>query len=91
MESLALVVSVMLLGEVLLGVATIVFAVLVRFKGKFARTSLVLISVLAVEAVWALSILPAFGFPPLFALLIAVLLRWWHRRGRTSFGPKLTD
>ncbi len=80
MESLALVVSLMLLGEVLLGLATIVFAVLARFKGKVARTSLVLIALLAVETAWALWILPAFGFPSLIALGIAVVLRWWPRR-----------
>lgn len=79
MESLALVVSFMLLGEVLLGLATIVFAVLARFKGRFARTSHVLIAVLAVETVWALWVLPAFGFPSLVALGIAVVLRWWPR------------
>ena len=80
MESLALVVSLMLLGEVLLGLAVIVFAVLARFKGKFQRTSLVLIAVLAVETVWALWVLPAFGIPSLIALGIAVVLRWWPRR-----------
>lgn len=79
MESLALVVSFMLLGEVLLGLAAIVFAVLARFKRRFARTSLVLIGLLAVEAAWALWILPAFGFPSLIALGVAVVLRWWPR------------
>ena len=44
MESLALVVSLMLLGEVLLGLVVIVFAVMARFKGKFHRTSLALIA-----------------------------------------------
>ena len=79
MESLALVVSLMLLGEVFLGLATIVFAILARFKSRFARTSLVLIAVLAVETVWALWVLPALGFPSLIALGIAVVLRWWPR------------
>lgn len=90
MESLALVVSLMLLGEVLFGVATIVFAALARFKGRFARTSLVLIAVLAVEAVWALWLLPAFGFPSLIALGIAVVLRWWPRRGGPTPDVKST-
>lgn len=90
MESLALIVSLMLLGEVLLGLAAIVFAVLARFKGKFARTSLVLIAVLAVETVWALWILPAFGFPSLISLGIAVVLRWWPRRGEPKTGRSST-
>ena len=80
MESLALVVSLMLLGEVLLSLAAIVFAVMARFKGKFRRTSLVMIAVLAVETVWALWVLPAFGFPSLIALGVAVVLRWWPCR-----------
>lgn len=83
MESLALVVSLMLLGEVLLGLATIVFAVLARFKGRFRRTSLVLIALLSTETVWALWVLPAFGFPSLIALGIAVLMRRWpHNSSR---------
>lgn len=90
MESLALVVSFMLLGEVLLGLAAIVFAVLARFKGKFARTSLVLIAVLAVETAWALWTLPAFGIPSLIALGIAVLLRWWPNRRDFTSGAKPT-
>ena len=79
MESLALVVSLMLLGEILFGVAAIVFAMLARFKGRFKRTSLVVIGLLAVETAWALSVLPAFGFPSLIALGIAVVARWWPR------------
>ena len=90
MESLALVVSFMILGELLFGVATIVFAVLARFKGRFPRTSLVLIALLAVETAWALSVLPAFGFPSLVALGIAVVLRWWPKRRDSKSGTKPT-
>lgn len=84
MESLALVVSFMILGELLFGFATIVFAVFARFKGRFTRTSLVLIGLLAVETAWALSALPAFGLPSFIALGIAVVLRWWPRFPSTS-------
>ncbi len=82
MESLALIVSLMFLAELVLGVGTITFAALARFKGKFSRTSLVLIIVLAVETAWALWVLPAFGVPPLIALAIAALLFWWPRPQR---------
>ena len=77
MESLALVVSFMLLGEVLLGLAAIIFAVLARFRDRFSRTALVFIALLTVETVWALWVLPAFGFPSLIAIGIAVVVRWW--------------
>lgn len=83
MESLALVVSLMFLAEIALGLATITFAALARFRGRFRRTAIVLLVLLAVETVWALTILPAFGFPPLIALGIAAVLFWWPRR-RTS-------
>lgn len=80
MESLALVVSIMLLAEVLLGLVVIVFAAIARFNGRFRRTALVLLVFLAVETVWALWVLPAFGMPSLIALGIAVVLRWWPPR-----------
>jgi hypothetical protein len=82
MESLALIVSLMFLAELLLGAGTITFAALVRFKGKFSRTSLVLIVVLAIETAWALWVLPAFGMPSLVALMISVAVRWWPRKSR---------
>ena len=86
MESLALIVSLMFLAELLLGVGAITFAALARFKGKFSRTSIALIIVLAVETAWALWVLPAFGMPSLVALVIAVVVRWWPRM--TTTGPK---
>jgi hypothetical protein len=82
MESLALVVTLMLLAQVVFGLAVIVFAALARFKGRFRRTAIVLLSLLAVETAWALWVLPAFGVPSLIALAIAALLFWWPRRSR---------
>ena len=79
MESLALIVSLMLLAELLLGLGTITFAALARIKGKFSRTSVTLIIVLAFETAWALWVLPAFGMPSLVALVVAVVVRWWPR------------
>jgi hypothetical protein len=80
MESLALVVSFMLLGQLLLGVATIVFAGLARFRARFRRTALVLMVVLAIESAWALSVLVAFGLLSLGALGVAAVLFWWPKR-----------
>jgi hypothetical protein len=84
MESLALVVSFMLLGEVLLGVAAIAFAAIARFAGRFRRTAIVLLIVLAIETAWALWVLVAFGIPALVALGIAVVVFWWPRRAGRS-------
>lgn len=84
MESLALVVSFMLLGQLLLGVAAIVFAGLTRFRGRFRRTALVLMVVLAIETAWALSVLVAFGLPSLCALGVAAVLFWWPKRAGRS-------
>ena len=72
----------MLLAQVVFGLAVIVFAALARFKGRFRRTAIVLLALLAVETAWALWVLPAFGVPSLIALAIAALLFWWPRRSR---------
>jgi hypothetical protein len=79
MESLALVVSLMFLAQVVFGLAVIVFAALARFKGKFRRTAIVLLIPLAAETAWALWVLPAFGVPSLIALAISAVLFWWPR------------
>lgn len=79
MESLALLVTFMLLAQVLLALAVIVFASLARFRGRFRRTALVLIIVLAAETAWALSVQPAFGTPSLIALVIAAAIFWWPK------------
>jgi len=84
MESLALLVSLMLLAELVFGLAVIVFAALARFKGKLRRTAIVLMVLLAIETAWALWVLPAFGVPSLIALAAAALLFWWPRLNRTA-------
>jgi hypothetical protein len=79
MESLALVVSLMFLAQAVFGLAVIVFAALARFKGRFRRSAIVLLALLAVETAWALWVLPAFGVPSLIALAISAVLFWWPR------------
>lgn len=80
MESLAFVVTMMLLAEVLFAFSVIVFAGVARFRGRFRRTALVLITLLTVETAWALWVLPAFGVPSLIALTISVGIFWWPKR-----------
>jgi hypothetical protein len=83
MESLAILVMFMFLAEILFGLLAIVFAIMARFRGRFRRTALVLIVLLAVETAWALWVLPAFGFPPLAALALAAGIYWWPKRRST--------
>jgi hypothetical protein len=83
MESLAILVTFMLLAEVLFALAVIIFAILARFRGRFRRTALVLIVLLSIETAWALWTLPAFGFPSLVALLLSAGIYWWPERRST--------
>jgi len=87
MESLALFVTLMLLVQVLFSLAVIVFAILARFRGRFRRTGLTLIVLLAIETAWALSVLPAFGAPSLIALVMAAGIYWWPKR-RSARPPR---
>ena len=84
MESLAILVMFMFLAELLFGLLVVVFAALARFRGRFRRTALVLIGLLAFETGWALWILPAFGVPSLVALALSAGIFWWpkHRSAR---------
>ena len=84
MESLALLVTFILLAQVVFGLAVILFAALARFKGKFRRTAIVLLILLAAETAWALWVLPAFGAPSLIALAVSAVLFWWPRWKATS-------
>jgi len=77
----------MLLVQVLFSLAVIVFAILARFRGRFRRTGLTLIVLLAIETAWALSVLPAFGAPSLIALVMAAGIYWWPKR-RSARPPR---
>jgi hypothetical protein len=65
----------------------VVFASLARFRGRFRRIALVLIVLLAVETMWALWVLPAFGTPSLIALVLAAGIYWWPKR-RSARPPR---
>jgi hypothetical protein len=86
MESLAILVTFLLLAQVLVALTVLVFASLARFRGRFRRTAIVLIVLLAIETAWALWVLPAFGTPSLIALVMAAGIYWWpkHRSTRPS-------
>ncbi|MEY2816336.1 MAG: hypothetical protein RJA78_912 [Actinomycetota bacterium] len=76
MESLVLLVTFLLLIQVFLGAVVLTFAILWRSKGKFKLTSQILIGLLAVQAVWALSIQLPFGYPSLTLLIASALVRY---------------
>jgi hypothetical protein len=80
MESLAALVALMLLAQVSFALAVIVFAILARLRGRFPRTALTLIVLLAIETAWALWVLPAFGTPSLIALVLSAGIYWWPKR-----------
>ena len=80
MESLAVVVSLLLLAELLFGLLAVTFAALARFRGRFRRTAQILIALLTIETIWALWILPAFGVPSLVALVLSVGIFWWPKK-----------
>jgi len=76
MESLALLVTFLLLIQVFLGAVTLTFAILYRRRGTFKLTSQILIGLLALQTIWALSILLPFGYPGLVFLIAAGLVRF---------------
>jgi hypothetical protein len=76
MESLALLVTFLLLIQVLFGTVTLTFAILYRRRGTFKLTSQILIGLLALQTIWALSVQPAFGYPSLVFLVAAGLVRF---------------
>jgi nitrate reductase gamma subunit len=77
MESLAYLVIALLLAQLLLGAVALVFAILWRAKDKFARTSIVLISLLAAQTVWAFTIpSPVFAYIAITFLVASVSVRF---------------
>jgi hypothetical protein len=82
MESLAALVGGLFLAEIALGIATVFLATLSRRQNRFKRFSTILLVILAIQTIWALSLSPAFGFPPLLCLAIASLIRFLPIRPR---------
>ena len=80
MESLAVIVTLLLLAQVLFALVVIAFAIVARFRGRFRRTALTLVVLLTIETAWALWVLPAFGIPSLIALILAAGIYWWPKR-----------
>jgi hypothetical protein len=82
MQDLAIIVSLMLGGEVLLALAVVVFAAIFRFKGKFRRTSMVLTVLIAILAGWFVTLSVPLASPAIVALVAALLFMYVPRFGK---------
>jgi hypothetical protein len=80
MESLAYLVMGLLLAQIFLGAIALVFAIVWRSKGKFGRTSVVLIALLALQTVWAFNTAAAFGYIAFTFLSASALLRFLPKK-----------
>lgn len=84
MEDLAIIVGLMLLTQVLICLAAVVFAIVYRVKGKFANTSAVFVVLMAVLAAWGYTLTPGFAYAPGAAFFVAALLRFLPRKNSKS-------
>lgn len=76
MESLAYLVVMIFLIQLLIGVATLTFAILFRKTKKFRLTSILLIAFLGIETLWAYVTVPAFAMASAVFLVSAALVRF---------------
>lgn len=82
MESLALLVVNIYLVLIGVSLATFVFSLINRSKGKFRKTAIVLFLITALVAIWATSILFALGFIPLISALLSGLILFLPKRNK---------
>lgn len=80
MESLALLVVYIYLALIALSLATFVFSLINRSKGKFRRTALAFFGATSLIALWASSTLFALGFIPLISAVLSGLLLFAGKR-----------
>ena len=73
MEDLALIVSLMLGGEILISLIVVGFSLTYRFTGKFRKTTMGLVGLLAILAGWLFGISWQMGLPAVVALLASIL------------------
>jgi ABC-type iron transport system FetAB permease component len=73
MEDLALIVSLMLGGEIIVSLVVVGFALTYRFTGKFRKTTMGLVGVLAIVAGWLFGTSWQMGLPAVVALIASIL------------------
>lgn len=93
MESLALLVGGMYLAEIAFAVTTLIFSIWFHVKRRFGKTSLVLIILLTAETIWALTLLPAFGYPGAVGIIVSALFRFlpnksYRHQGKSPLGRR---
>ena len=79
MQDLAIIVTLMLGGELLLALAVVVFAAIHRFKGKFKRTSMTMTVLLAMLAGWFVTLSVPLASPALVGLVVSLLFMYVPR------------
>jgi hypothetical protein len=80
MESLAYLVMGLLLAQIFLGAIALAFAIAWRSKGKFGRTSVVLIALLALQTLWGFNTAAAFGYIAITFLAASALVRFLPKK-----------
>jgi hypothetical protein len=84
MQDLAIIVSLMLGGELLLALAVVVFAAIYRFKGKFRRTSMTLTVLLAILAGWLVTLSLPLASPAIVGVVASLLFMYVPRLGKEN-------
>ncbi len=82
MQDLAIIVSLMLGGELLLAIVVVVFSGVYRFKGKFRRTSMFLTVLLAILAGWFVTLSVPLASPAIVGLVASLLFMYVPRLGK---------
>jgi hypothetical protein len=82
MEDLALIVSLMLGGEILISLVVVGFALTYRFTGRFRRATMGLVAVLAIVAGWLFGISWQMGLPSAVALIASILFIYLPGRSK---------
>ncbi len=84
MESLALLVVYIYLILIAISLATFVFSLINRSKGRFRKTAVVLFALTSLIAIWATSIIFALGFIPLLSALLSGLMLFLPKKEKTK-------
>lgn len=80
MESLALLVVYIYLALIAVSLATFVFSLINRSKGKLRKTSIVLFVATSLIALWATSVVFALGFIPVMSAILSGLVLFLPKR-----------
>lgn len=80
MQDLAMIVTLMLVGEILVSLATVAFALIYRLTGKFRRTAMAMLAVLAIAGGWLVGLQWQIGMPAVVAMLFSIVFMYFPGR-----------